>query len=136
MPQQQHIVLVVDDEPAIREMLHDVLLAEGHHVEVASDGHEGLERLREEPRPCIVLMDMLMPRLNGWQMAAEMQGDPALTDIPLVVIAANPRFAADAERIGADRWLGKPIDLDRLFGTVEELCSVSRAGHALPRAEP
>jgi CheY-like chemotaxis protein len=118
-----HTVLVVEDELALREILHDALAGEGHHVEVAADGNEGLDRLRDDPKPCVVLLDMLMPRMNGWQMAATMRSTPGLAEIPLVVITANPRYAADAAAMQA-RWLGKPLDLDLLFATVNEVCTM------------
>jgi len=70
-----------------------------------------------------------LPGMKGWELAARIHADPSLSEIPLVVIAANPRHADDAARIGAERWLGKPLDLDRLFATVDELCV---AGQAVP----
>jgi CheY-like chemotaxis protein len=118
-----HEVLVIDDEPAIRRMLEDVLVAEGHDVVCATDGQEGLTLLRSGLRPCVILLDLMMPRLNGWQVAAALKEDGALRHIPFAVIAANPRFASVASSIGACRWLGKPIDLDDLLGLIESHCS-------------
>jgi CheY-like chemotaxis protein len=120
---QPHTVLVVDDEPAIREMLQDVLSSEGHEVITAGDGFAALHALRDGgPRPCMILLDLMMPRMNGWDFAHELRADEQLQGIPFVIIAANPRFAADALQLGASRWLGKPLQLDDLIETVDELC--------------
>jgi chemosensory pili system protein ChpA (sensor histidine kinase/response regulator) len=79
----------------------------------------------------VILLDLMMPRMNGWQFAEELHADPALRELPLAVVAANPRFKPDAERLGARRWLGKPVDIDELLATVDDLCL---AGH--PAREP
>jgi two-component system, chemotaxis family, chemotaxis protein CheY len=121
---EAHTVLVVDDEPAIREMLQDVLSSEGHEVVTAPGGAAALELLRDgPPRPCMILLDLMMPRMNGWDFAHALRDDEQLGDIPFVIIAANPRFAADAPELGASRWLGKPLQLDDLLATVDELCA-------------
>ena len=121
---QAHTVLVVDDEPAVREMLEDVLSSEGHEVMTAPDGAAALDTLRGgTSRPCMILLDLMMPRMNGWDFAEELRRDEQLRDIPFVIIAANPRFASDAPRLGARSWLGKPLQLDDLLNTVDELCA-------------
>ena len=121
---QAHTVLIVDDEPAIREMLEDILSGEGHAVITAADGAAALEALRAAASPpCMILLDLMMPRMNGWDFAEALRSDDELQDIPFVIIAANPRFAADAPRLGARRWLGKPLHLDDLLQTVDELCA-------------
>jgi CheY-like chemotaxis protein len=121
---QAHTVLIVDDEPAVREMLEDVLSSEGHEVMTATDGVAALDTLRDgTSRPCMILLDLMMPRMNGWDFAEELRRDEGLRDIPFVIIAANPRFAGDAPKLGASSWLGKPLQLDDLLHTVDELCA-------------
>ncbi len=117
-----HTVLVVDDEPAIRQLLDDLLSAEGHSVVSATDGRNALDQLRGGVRPCVILLDLMMPLLDGWQTAEQLRGDPELSRIPFAVIAANPRYEADAYRMGAAAWLGKPLEIDTLLDTVEHLC--------------
>jgi CheY-like chemotaxis protein len=129
--QDRHIVLVVDDEPAVRQMFEDILSGEGSEVVSAVDGRAALDLLNDGTQPCVILLDLMMPRMNGWQFAEELHADPALRELPLAVVAANPRFKPDAERLGARRWLGKPIDIDELLATVDDLCL---AGH--PAREP
>jgi two-component system, chemotaxis family, chemotaxis protein CheY len=117
-----HTVLVVDDEPAIRQLLDDVLSAEGHAVLSATDGRHALDQLHSGARPCVILLDLMMPLLDGWQLAEQLRDDPELRTIPFAVIAANPRYEADAYRIGAAAWLGKPLEVSTLLETVEHLC--------------
>lgn len=116
------IVLIVDDEPAIRQMLAEVLGGEGHRVVTAIDGLDAMDRLRDGLRPCLILLDLMMPRMNGWQFAERLRQDPELSGIPFIVIAANPRYQPDAARLGARGWLGKPLELDDLLTTVAESC--------------
>jgi CheY-like chemotaxis protein len=115
-------VLVVDDEPAIRQLLDDLLSAEGHAVLSATDGRNALDQLQSGARPCVILLDLMMPLLDGWQMAEQLRRDPELRSIPFAVIAANPRYEADAYRIGAAAWLGKPVEISTLLETVDHLC--------------
>lgn len=121
--QEHHTVLVVDDEPAIRQMFEDILTGEGNDVVTATNGREALTLLRDDTEPCVILLDLLMPGMNGWQFAAELRADDALRDLPLAIVAANPRFKPEAEKLGAQRWLGKPVDIDVLLSTVEDLCA-------------
>ena len=120
-----HTVLVVDDEPAIRQLLEDLLSAEGHAVLSATDGRSALQQLHSGARPCVILLDLMMPLLDGWQTAQQLRGDPELRTIPFAVIAANPRYEADAYRMGAAAWLGKPLDIAALLETVEQLCQAA-----------
>jgi CheY-like chemotaxis protein len=120
-----HTVLVVDDEPAIRQLLNDLLSAEGHAVLSATDGRNALDQLHSGARPCLILLDLMMPLLDGWQTAEQLRRDPELRTIPFAVIAANPRYEADAYRMGAAAWLGKPLEISALLETVEHLCQAA-----------
>jgi CheY-like chemotaxis protein len=85
------MLLVVDDDPAIRETLADLLQDEGYVVMTAINGKEALTRLRAgSARPCVILLDLMMPVMSGAEFYAEMRSDPALADIPVVVISAEP----------------------------------------------
>jgi CheY-like chemotaxis protein len=119
--QDRHTVLVVDDEPAVRQMFEDILSGEGSEVVSAVDGRAALDLLNDGTQPCVILLDLMMPRMNGWQFAEELHADPALRELPLAVVAANPRFKPDAERLGARRWLGKPVDIDELLSKLQRL---------------
>lgn len=127
--QDRHTVLVVDDEPAIRQMFEDILTGEGSDVVSATDGRAALDLLNDGAQPCVILLDLMMPRMNGWQFAAHLQADAALRDLPFAIVAANPRFRDDAERLGASRWLGKPVDIGDLLETVDDLCVAGHPSH-------
>jgi CheY-like chemotaxis protein len=106
-------VLVVDDEPDIRETVSEALAVEGYDVEVARDGLEALAACRAH-RPDLVLLDLMMPGMNGWEFRAAQQSDPALASIPVVVVSALGRVPA----LHAEAWLQKPFGLDRLVDEV------------------
>ena len=113
-------VLVIDDEPDIREVLVTVLASEGHHAVVAADGREALRLLREGLRPCLILLDLMMPVMNGWEFRVQQRDDPDLAAIPTVVVSAAGMDAIRAVR--ADAILPKPIDVDRLLEILRGYC--------------
>ncbi len=92
-------VLVVDDEPLIAMALEAALEDAGYRVATAANGRQGLERLAEAPRPDLVLLDMMMPVMNGPAMLAAMAADPELAGIPVVVLSSLPEEAIRA-RVG------------------------------------
>lgn len=111
-------ILVVDDEPAIAEILLEVLTDEGYHVVAAHNGHEGL-RVLAESRPHLVLSDLMMPIMDGLALCRAMQADPAHRTVPIVLMsAAVERAATSACRYAA--VLHKPFDLDLVLRTVVE----------------
>ncbi len=92
-------VLVVDDEPLIAMALEAALEDAGYRVATAANGRQGLERLAEAPRPDLVLLDMMMPVMNGPAMLAAMAADPDLAGIPVIVLSSLPQAAIRA-RVG------------------------------------
>ena len=121
-------ILVIDDEQDIREALVTVLTSEGHDAVAAADGREALRLLREGLRPCLILLDLMMPGMNGWEFRIQQRDDPDLAAIPTVVVSAAGMDAIRAVR--ADAVLPKPIDVDRLLEILGGYC-VER-GRALP----
>jgi CheY-like chemotaxis protein len=107
------IVLVVDDESDIRQALAEVLTFEGYEVVDARDGQEALDKARKY-RPELVLLDLMMPRMNGWEFRRAQKGDRALARIPVVVLSA---FENDG-RMDAEAYIEKPFDLDQLVSAV------------------
>ena len=114
-------VLVVEDDNDIREALVEILRAEGYRVCGAADGREGLERLRSE-RPMLVLLDLMMPVMNGWQFRREQQLDPDVADIPVVVISADVAAPLEGMRLGARAVMQKPIELRELLFIISREC--------------
>lgn len=108
-------ILVVDDDPAIRGMVSDVLDFEGYPVEAVADGEEALQAILRV-RPGLVLLDMRMPVLDGWGVAAELRR--LGVRVPVVVMTAAQDAYRWAREIGADAYLAKPFDLPELLSVV------------------
>ena len=75
-------LLIVEDEVAIRETLTEILAKDGREIVTASDGQEALERLTEIPSPCLIVLDLVMPRMNGWEFLQRKSADPSVANIP------------------------------------------------------
>jgi CheY-like chemotaxis protein len=116
-------VLVVDDDPEIREALRDILADEGYSTVEASNGHDALDYLRSNPPPPLILLDWNMTPMNGPQFMAEVEKDPVLSKIPVILLTADVR-ATDKSRSskGFVGYLTKPVDLDALFGVLSRYC--------------
>jgi len=114
-------ILVVEDNDDVREMMAVTLELEGHEVATAVNGLDALNKLHTGNKPCLILLDLMMPVMNGWQFREIQKTDPQLAEIPVVVVtAAGPRD--DIPSITADAWLSKPVDFDRLLATIGPLC--------------
>jgi CheY-like chemotaxis protein len=113
-------ILVVDDDRGAMEALSDILEYEGYHVERARNGLEGLQYLRNaQPRPNLVILDLLMPVMDGWEFRMRQKEDPELKDIPVLVVTAISATAG----IDAVKILHKPIDINELLKTVAIYCN-------------
>jgi len=114
-------VLIVDDDFALRDALCAALEGEGFAVAAVSNGREALEYLRSGARPSLVLLDLMMPIMNGWEFRAEQRQDPELADIPVVVLSAFAR-SGDEELRGIGQFLRKPFQLADLLAAVRAYC--------------
>lgn len=121
-------ILVIDDDGDIRAILGMVLEAEGHEVETAADGAAGLDRLRERPRPSLILLDMMMPRLDGEGFLKAMRSDPLTADIPVVILTGHPTARRTAAELGAAGYLVKPVELVDLLSAVHQVGCAPQAG--------
>jgi CheY-like chemotaxis protein len=110
-------ILLVEDDDGIRETMGALLEDEGFTVLQAANGADGLALLRQSSDVCLVLLDLWMPVMNGWQLLAEMRADATLAQLPVVVISAAGEQPPPA---GAAAFLRKPIRLDVLLVAVEE----------------
>ena len=108
-------LLVVEDEPDIRSAIAEVLRDEGHRVLEAGDGSEALGVLRAGSRPDAIILDLMMPRLDGWGFRAAQLAEPDLARIPVLVVSAHGRG------LPATRHLAKPFELLDLLGEVDAL---------------
>jgi CheY-like chemotaxis protein len=110
-------VLVVDDDPDIRETLREVIEAEGYRVVTAANGRAALEALIMGLHPSLIVLDLMMPSMSGWDVLAAIRGDGALRDIPVAVISAS---GGRTPPPGATHFLRKPIDLDALLEVIRD----------------
>ncbi|MCI0616516.1 response regulator, partial [bacterium] len=112
-------ILIVDDDDSIRSLLHQELGEAGYHVEEAGDGKEALSSIRNN-RPDLVILDVMMPEMNGFDVAAILKNDPQTMDIPIIILSVV-QDKARGYHIGVDRYLTKPIDTAQLFAEVGSL---------------
>jgi CheY-like chemotaxis protein len=112
-------VLIVEDDVDIRETLGAMLATEGYDTAEAANGLEGLAAARRA-RPDLIVLDLMMPVMDGWQFRSAQRDDPALASIPVIVISAS----ASSSTIDADTYLEKPFPMDRL---VAEIARLSRS---------
>ncbi|HRO70391.1 MAG TPA: response regulator, partial [Chitinophagaceae bacterium] len=112
-------ILVVDDDDSIRSLLQQELGDAGYLIEEASNGKEALARIRQH-RPDLVILDVMMPEMNGFDVAAILKNDPNTMDIPIIVLSIV-QDKSRGYRIGVDRYLTKPIDTAELFAEVGNL---------------
>jgi CheY-like chemotaxis protein len=113
-------VLIVEDDIDTREMLGRFLELEGYRVETAENGKLALERLGSGVNACVILLDLMMPVMDGWQFRQEQARNAELADIPVIVVSAAGRERI--QKIDADAYLSKPVDLEELLGCVTQFC--------------
>jgi CheY-like chemotaxis protein len=115
-------VFIVEDDLDTREMLARFLELEGFVVESAENGKLALERLGGGARACVIVLDLMMPVMDGWQFREAQIQNEQLAKIPVIVVSAAGRERI--ERISADAYLSKPVDLGELLGCVTQFCRV------------
>jgi CheY-like chemotaxis protein len=115
-------VLVVDDDDVIRQLISVNLELEGFDVVQAVDGQDALDKVKQV-RPDVVTMDVMMPRIDGWETAARLRGDPETAAIKVVLLTARAQDTdvARGTQVGADAYLTKPFDPDELIDVVRRL---------------
>ena len=114
-------VLLVDDEADMRDTLADILQDLGYEVATAANGREALRRLESEPAPSVILLDLMMPVMDGWTFRNEQARRPGVSEIPVWVFSATGD-AHDAARMNAAGYFAKPVDVSRLLNTLETCC--------------
>ena len=115
-------ILLVEDNEMNRDMLSRRLIKRGHEVSIAVDGQQGVDMAGRES-PDIILLDMSLPVMDGWQAAKLLKGDPATSAIPIIALTAHA-MAGDREKCieaGADDYDTKPVDFKRLLGKITDL---------------
>jgi two-component system response regulator MprA len=117
------IVLVVDDHEDVRMALEALFVSQGLAVVSACEGEEALDRLRGGLRPCVIILDLMMPKLDGWQFRHAQLADPVLANIPVIAFSGHEALRDRASEMGITDVLSKPVDPGQLLGLVHRYCS-------------
>ncbi len=115
-------ILIVEDDDLLRDLLKIVLNEEGFEVQVCANGKEAMDVLEaakpDGVLPSMIILDLTMPIVDGWQVAAWLDADPVLRDIPVVVTSATEEHGEEAKKLHADAYLVKPYDTEEILGVV------------------
>jgi CheY-like chemotaxis protein len=120
-------VLIVEDDDLTRDALRSVLEAEGYAVATAANGREAYNFLLRNGRPGLILLDLMMPVMSGWEFRHEQKRDPGLARIPVVVCSAAGDLQQEVSLLGAAGYLQKPIEPGHLLDMVRSFCSPAEA---------
>jgi len=121
-----HRILVVEDNGSARDSLVMLLQAEGFEAKGVEDGREALRVLRGGYDACLILLDLMMPIMDGWAFRVEQRHDPRLAEMPVAVLTATVDPAREAQRLGAVAAFQKPLDIPRLLQLVAQYCPKAR----------
>jgi CheY-like chemotaxis protein len=113
-------ILIIEDNAAVVNTMKSVLELEGYTVHAASNGEEGIAALKRIGTACVVLLDMMMPVMNGWHFLDFQRSRPEYADIPVIVISA---FGEIARSVKPQEYIPKPVKLDLLLTTVQKYCA-------------
>jgi two-component system response regulator len=125
-------ILVVEDDDAIRGLVSEVLRDDGYQVREATNGLEALESLRQT-RPDLIVLDLMMPVMNGWTFVQQCRRTKGCAEVPIVVTSAShdlPRTADQLRALGVRTYLSKPFDVEKLLALVERYVPSSEASPA------
>ena len=123
MERQTEPILVVEDDPEVRDALTFLLMEEGYSVTAAADGQEALDQLRGPSRPWLVLLDLMMPVMDGFEFRVRQLQDPELAETPVVVFSGGGDLERKTASFGAAACLSKPVEADTLIGVIERLAA-------------
>jgi CheY-like chemotaxis protein len=116
----QHFILIVDDDEDIRETLREILEDEGYLVRVAANGADALATLAESQKPCLILLDLMMPVMDGYRFRTEQVKHADLASIPVIVITAGG--AVRTKELAVTMIMPKPLSVQQLVAAVGQHC--------------
>ena len=119
--------MIIDDDDDLREALVDVMSAQGYEVEAFADARVALAALEAGPTPFLILLDLMMPGMSGWEFRAAQLANPKLLSIPVVVVTAANMLSDGVHTLSGVEILRKPFDLSTLLTTVARYAEASRA---------
>jgi len=117
-----NVVLVIEDNDEIREVLEEMIRAEGATVESASDGAQGWNRVRRPPPPCLILLDRKMPVMDGIDFLKLRKADPAVARIPVIMLTGSVELEGREKELSFQGFVKKPFDPDALSRMVRQYC--------------
>ena len=109
-------ILIVEDEIGTRDILIELLAKDGREIVTAGDGQEAIDCLTKVPRPRVILLDLMMPRMDGWEFLRRQSINPSIANIPTIVLSGSALPA------GARHQLAKPVNIERLLALVDQYC--------------
>ncbi|MGB7622425.1 MAG: response regulator [Terriglobia bacterium] len=115
-------VMIIDDNQAVLEVLGNLLRHQGYTVSTAADGAEALAYLRKNGAPSLILLDLMMPVMNGWQFRAEQLKDPVLRSVPTVILSSIFNIESEARVLQADGYIPKTFAFEEILGMVRNYC--------------
>ena len=113
-------ILIVEDDADLREMMAQLLTLEGYRANTVANGREALEYLSQGDKPDVILLDLMMPVMDGWEFRRQQQADAQISKVPVIVLSALDQNRASD--VNADAFLKKPLDFDRLLELVRQYC--------------
>jgi len=116
------VILIVEDDADSRQLLSDFLNRSGYSTIAAANGREAIERLDDAPSLCLILLDLMMPVMSGWQFRTFQRTHRRFSNVPVVVLTAVPQASTEGEWLGTAGVLSKPVDLPELLATVRRFC--------------
>ena len=121
------LILIVEDDFDLAELVSEILDAAGYRTAIAANGYEALAHLQTNDYPDLILLDMMMPVMDGWKFREEQRKVPALASIPVVTVTADGDARGKAASIQAAGYVAKPITIDSLLEQVERICGLPEA---------
>lgn len=115
-------ILLVDDDPDVRESMKSLLELDGYAVTTARDGEDAMNQLKSGLRPCVILLDLMMPRKDGFQFRTEQLEDPEIAPIPVIVYSGHYDVEQNTAMLAAAAYLQKPIRVETLLDKVATCC--------------
>ena len=121
------LILIVEDDPDLAQTVAEVLESAGYCTAIAANGREALDHLTNDNHPDLILLDMMMPVMDGWQFREEQRKLPVLDSIPVLTVTADGDARRKADSIRAAGHLVKPVTIDGLLDEVERICGLPEA---------
>jgi CheY-like chemotaxis protein len=120
-PTPESLILLVEDDFVLRSSLSELLIAEGFRVECAADGREALRRLGRMPSPDLILLDIMLPHLDGFELRALQKRSPLVANVPVLVISAYDLDPQSVDELGLPPPFRKPLDVEKLLSKIRDL---------------